>query len=320
MRRQYSERLARTPIDFQDHRIDDDFGFRLVQILNNLFCNCDPVGRVSNDDCVHRRALRQVAHIEQRSQGGDGLGNFRRGHAIAQIKRFQNQLFIVSPLGLVVGRNENSGFIDRFPKRPGLQCQNVQSFVNIHPIQFNWNPYSSKVRIKNHIEPGQLCKRFERHPAVLIHMNVDRACDPGLELRLDARICPRTLSQLLEQDLRRGLVLAAVRQNFIHFGQLLHGKRVRRIDRDSLFEFISSRLVILLVNSAASILEVLESSIEASLLVFEPVLDISGISIQRDLVFGHCRFEISREFGPVSTAICLACAAASAKADGHNNS
>ena len=168
--------------------------------------------------------MREVAHVEQRPQGCNCFGNFCRRHAIAQINRFQNQFFIVAPLGLVVRGNENRGLVDRFPERTGLQCKDVKSFVDIHPGQFDWNSCTPKVRIKNDIEPGELRKRFEHHAAVLTgHMDVNGACDLGFELRLDTRICPGIPSQLVEQNLWFRLVLASVRQNFIHLGQLLLG-------------------------------------------------------------------------------------------------
>ena len=95
---------------------------------------------------------------------------------------------------------------------------------------------------------------------------------------------------------------------------------MRRIDFDNVLEFLPGSLIILLFDSTASILEVLESSIETSLLVFEPILEISRISVERDLVFGHRCFEVLRDLGPVSTAICLAGAATSAEADRNSKS
>jgi hypothetical protein len=86
-----------------------------------------------------------------------------------------------------------------------LQGKDVQSFVNVYAIQFNGNPHSPKVRIKNDIQPGQLGKGFERDAAVLTrHVDVDRASDRGFKLRLDARIGPGILPELLVLDLRWG--------------------------------------------------------------------------------------------------------------------
>ena len=100
--RQYSQLAKGISIDFQNGDVDDDFRFCLIDILNNLFCNRDSIRCVSHDDGVHRGALRQIPHVEQRPERRNRFRDFRRGNAVAQIDRFQNEFIVVAALGLVV--------------------------------------------------------------------------------------------------------------------------------------------------------------------------------------------------------------------------
>ena len=68
------------------------------------------------------------------------------------------------------------------------------------------------------------------------------------------------------------------------------------------------RIVVFCLDGPAAFFEVIEGrSIKASLLIFQPILDIFGIAIEGDFVLHHCGIIILRGFGLVSAVESLAC-------------
>ena len=92
LRRQDSELAKHVAIDLQHGRIDQNLRLCLVDVFDDLFRDGDTVCRVAHDDGIHRRALREIPHIEERSKRRDRFRDFRRRDAVRQVDRLEDHV------------------------------------------------------------------------------------------------------------------------------------------------------------------------------------------------------------------------------------
>ena len=112
--------------DLHDGDIDDDFGAGLVEVFDQLFRQCDLIGRAAHDDGILGEQLLHALHIEHGADGVDHVLQFGGLRKIRKIKSLEDALLEFLALGRIVGGDEDGIGRYRTPESFGFEGGDFQ--------------------------------------------------------------------------------------------------------------------------------------------------------------------------------------------------
>ena len=116
---------------FQNLYLDDDFGFRAVDILDHLFGEIQFVWCIAHDDRVLRVERLNALQVQQLAQTCDDFGDVLGQHGVGKIEGAHDLLFVVAALLRLVGNDEDDVLGYRLPDRLALQRDDVQRLLHV---------------------------------------------------------------------------------------------------------------------------------------------------------------------------------------------
>ena len=146
--------------DLHHHKVDDDLGLSLVEIVDQQLRQRHLVRRAAHHDYVLRRKLLYPLHSENGANQICHILQFADRRKIVQIKSAQHLLLHFAALLLCVLRNVNRVRRHRTPEGARFQRHHLQRLLQRNSIQLD--AYSSRhiVGIEQHVDARQLANRL----------------------------------------------------------------------------------------------------------------------------------------------------------------
>src|SRR5258706_4745560 len=144
----------------KNRNLNNDFGLRGINIVNELFGDGQLCGCVAYDDRISAVHLLYSLQVKQLAQPGDNFGELLRKHGVAEIEGSYNLILEIATLLRLV-RNEDNDVARHW--RPKCLCLHADYFKRLlegDVCKLDRNSPCGQVRIEDHRQPSQLGDRL----------------------------------------------------------------------------------------------------------------------------------------------------------------
>ena len=163
--------------------IDDHLRPRLVHVVDDLFRDRDHAGASPHDDRAERVQREDPVDLGNAADRGDHFHQILGRGQIGQIDGLDDPILILPALGLVVVGDKHRIARERFPEGFRDQADVVERLRQRGVPEFDVDIGIREVRVKQHVDAGQLAEGLEDDPSLLVQHQVDGLVGQGREFR-----------------------------------------------------------------------------------------------------------------------------------------